>query len=344
MSSILGDYIGFDESKYIEFKEFVLKIDPITYLDIDDIKKIITDGNLCEDFNEVILNNLNHYLKFYLPKYISAFGNVNDKTQNGTIYIGVNDVGEITGIPFIGKLDVSYIESIKDSIKIFIDTQNIDELFSKIIFEIIDLKKNSNYFDDIIDDLLNENEKIINEYKKKYSKFLKDHIKWIDMIDHFSVKTSTFITDKKYRKEVSEYIRKKTNNIEYLKIADHLDGDVEFKILNGIEISEQKNNMNNVYYWLTTYKDELVDQIKSVKPLRPPYIPFNHDDIYIHQFQLLTNLRKRFLENNDNINYYILKINIPTYHTDIINYTKLGSRQKWQSRTRDVQFGTPCCI
>ena len=35
---LLGDYIGFDESKLIEFKEFILKIDSNSFVQNEDIK------------------------------------------------------------------------------------------------------------------------------------------------------------------------------------------------------------------------------------------------------------------------------------------------------------------
>jgi hypothetical protein len=71
---ILGDYIGFDESKLIEFKEFILKIDPISFCTAEEINDLIKTGRLVENFNDIIISNIDYYLKFYVPKYISAFG------------------------------------------------------------------------------------------------------------------------------------------------------------------------------------------------------------------------------------------------------------------------------
>ena len=63
--SVLGDYIGFDESKLVEFKEFILKIDPISFTEIEDIKKMIVTGKVINNFNDIIMHNIIHYFKFY---------------------------------------------------------------------------------------------------------------------------------------------------------------------------------------------------------------------------------------------------------------------------------------
>jgi hypothetical protein len=147
MNYILGNYIGFDESKYNEFKEFSLKFDPIKYLETEEIKEIVETGIISDNFNDIMLMNIDHYFKFYLPKYISAFGNVRKEDdddilpEHASFYIGVNDFGEITGIPFIGEIDEDHLREILNSIKIFIKTDNdSDELFSNIHIDVIELK------------------------------------------------------------------------------------------------------------------------------------------------------------------------------------------------------------
>ena len=72
---ILGDYIGFGESLQDEFKEFVLRLDPELFTDSSHFKEIINTGILPEGFNDIVLENIFHYFRIYLPKYISAFAN-----------------------------------------------------------------------------------------------------------------------------------------------------------------------------------------------------------------------------------------------------------------------------
>ena len=80
------------ESLYVEFKEFCLQEE--TEVDYSIVKTgIITNK---EKFNNDIYKNIRIYFYKYLPKYISAFINSNIK---GQLIIGVNDFGEVTGIP-----------------------------------------------------------------------------------------------------------------------------------------------------------------------------------------------------------------------------------------------------
>jgi hypothetical protein len=343
MTTILGDYIGFDESRLIEFKEFILKIDPISFVQNEDIKNMICTGKVVSNFNDIIIHNLVHYFKFYIPKYISAFGNMKDSEDFAHLYIGINDFGEITGIPFIGNLEPEFINDIKDSLKIFIHSKNNNFIFDKINFEIIKLSKNTNMLTDQLIDLLQEHDNKYQFAKKQYRDYISAHLKWIDKIDRYNKKLSTILTDPIYRHEVAEYIRSKTTDSSYLNIAEQLDGDHQFEILTGIEVAEQKNDKLNVYHWVTNYKDESVDNIKLQRPSRAGINTINCDDVYEHQFQMLTNLRKRFIDNNNDINYYIIKINLPTNCDDIISFTNIGC-DKWYSKVRDIVNGNPCCI
>jgi len=352
MALYLGSHIGFEESLYNEFKEMSLKLDAMSFYDLEDIKSIIITGKIDETFNDLIIHNINHYFKFYLPKYISAFGNLQDdldddteagKNTEGNLYIGINDMGEITGIPFNGELDDNMINELKNSIKIFIHTKEMDELFSKIKVDIIKLKINEDYLDDPIAEIIEESIEKYKFAKKLYLNFIKEQIKWIESMDYYNVRMSIYITDPIYRKKIANFIREKTINPKYLLIADQLETNHKFKILTGYEIGEQKSDMNNVYHWITEYKDISIDIIKLQKPKRP-YMNSNVDEVYQNQLQLLTNLRLRIVKANQNINYYILKISLPTNYKHNISYSSLKVGATLYSKVRMLVDGSPCCL
>ena len=144
-------------------------------------------------------------------------------------------------------------------------------------------------------------------------------------------------------KKIAIFIREKTNDPQYLLIADQLETNHKFHILNGIEIGEQKNDMNNVYHWITEYKDISIDIIKLNKPKRP-CMNGRADEVYQNQLQLLTNLRYRFIKANKNINYYIFKISLPTNHKYNISYSSLKVGATLCSKVRMLVDGIPCCI
>jgi len=342
MTHILGDNIGFGESKTSEFKEFSLKLDPISFCTTEEICDLIKTGRLVENFNDIIISNIDYYLKFYVPKYISAFGNMKGEELIANLYIGINDFGEITGIPFRGILEVDYLNEIKDSLKLFLSAKNLEEIFAKIQFEVIKLNHDSSMLSDDVSPILEEHIEKYNAYKIAYSKYVHDYKEWIKQINRYSIKISVYFSNPDYRKEVASYIRLNTTNSDYLKMADLLETDHEFETIPNYEIMEKKVDQSSIYHWITSYKDSTLDQIKTKRPIRPISYNSDLDNISETQFSILTNLRKKFIDNNPDLNYYLIKIKIPTNNSNIISFSNLNS--KWYTRTRELIDGVACCI
>ena len=122
---LLGEQLNSNESMEIEYKEFCFKRNIYNYFSKKQIKHILLTGKLDESFNSKIYDNIRVYFNTYIPKYASAFYNSN--IQNGVLKIGINDYGEVTGIPYIGNLDEMKCKSLlKESMK-YINT-NIDDI------------------------------------------------------------------------------------------------------------------------------------------------------------------------------------------------------------------------
>ena len=342
MAHVLGGNIGKPESKTDEFKEFSIKQDPISFCTVEEIIELVKTGKLIENFNDVILSNLNHYFKFYVPKYISAFGNMKGEDPYATLYIGINDFGEITGVPFLGTLELEYLNELKDSLKIFLNAKNLVEIFSKIQFEIIKLEIDLTMISDDISAILSEYTEKYNAYKASYAKYVYDYRMWIEQIDRYSTKISIYFNDPEYRNEVASYIRVNTNNTDYLKMADQLETNHEFETIPNYEIMEKKVDQSNIYHWITSYKDDKLDLIKTKRPIKPSMNTSELDRLSETQFSMLTNLRKKFIDNNPELNYYLIKIKIPTNNPELISFSNLNS--KWYTRTRDLVDGIACCI
>ena len=348
MNYILGDNIGFRETLEIELKEFMLKLDPLIYFDDREIYNIITTGNLqslnyIERFNSMILDNINHYFKYYIPRYISVFGT--SDINNAELYIGISDLGEITGIPFFGNLPKWYIDTFLSSIKpfILIDDKNIivDDVLSKIGIEIIPVSKDISYLDNSIETIIQDFIDKKNKYEKEYFDNLTLRRKWKEEIDYYTTKIRDYFNKKEYRTAVAEFIKKDKEAEKYEHIIELLESDKVIDIGDYGEISFRKLNKNDVVHWITEFKDKMVESIKDKKPAKINYINFSYN-IYSTQFSVLSNMRYKFCNSNENLNYYLIKIKLPTKVSDRI-YFKTSDSDSWMQRTRAFINGSPGC-
>ena len=337
-NTTLGDNIGFQESLEEELKEFVLKIDAIKYFDESDIQTIISTGKVNQDkFNLMIADNINHYFKYYIPKYISCYGN-SDLTH-GNIYFGVNDFGEITGIPFFGNLTNSFVESFIEVVKPYISDKLI---LSELKFEVVKLNIDDFYNDDnlvtIIDDFYSKKSKFDEEYNKN---LLERHM-WKEKIDYFTTRIYDFANRREYRDLVINFIKKSPEfNPEYNHIIDKLESSEIILVGDGTEISQRKINKHDVIYWITECKDITIDNLKKERPNKIPYLNYS-ESVYMTQFTMLTNIRHRLLNNNDNLHYYLIKITFPTKYNSKLFFRNYDD-ENWITRTRAIVNNSPGC-
>jgi hypothetical protein len=334
---ILGDYIGFDESLRDEFKEFVIKIDPELFFESGEVENIIKTGILPETFNDIIFSNLYHYFQIYLPKYISAFANC-ENLDEGILYFGVNNSGEITGIPILGEIkeeDVKYmLTSVKDSLS--------SDILSELKIEIIKLDKNIDYLDDIgTQEIKAKSDKFL-EYFSEFKKYIIERDKWFEELSSFTNKISYIILDRKIRNDIAKYIKEHgSKRPEVQKQAEILESSQHIEVLNGMQLCDYKISDDNVYYWVMYYKDMIIEEIRKRKPIKPLYI---HDIVYVTYFQLLTKMRYKFIQNNPNCNYYIIKITIPGKQDVPIYFKHPVYDYKWIKKVRVDTDKGPCCI
>ena len=98
----------------------------------------------------------------------------------------------------------------------------------------------------------------------------------------------------------------------------------------------------SIEFSLAKIKDKKINEIKKIRPENIQYVTFSNS-IYTTYFTLLSNLRYKFVENNKDIKYYMIKLSFPTNYSKSIFYKNLES-PKWQLRTRVLVDGHPCCV
>lgn len=333
-----NDYNG-PETIHKEYKLFTLH--PMgSSLDINDesyAEKLFIDGTWI--YNDSVIQNLNFYLETYLPKYTTAFLNSSSHTDKGEMYFGISDDGIIHGIPYKGELNKN---KILDKVKEILNSDKLKtnaNLKDLIDIEIIRINT-TNY-----DKICNHNYIIENYfvqkkiYKALMNKFIKRRKKWINIMEHYSDKLYCLINNKNTRQELINYIIIKDPSKK--KIIRLLKSNYVFPEKSGEEINILKNDKNDVWYWLTTWKDDMTDFVKSFKPKPPQGIS---NSLYPHNvITTLVEMIPKWISNNRDLNLFLIKFTFQKPKNDIIISYK-GNFGEYTDCYRCLIEGEPCCM
>lgn len=322
----LGNYVDFTEDLQNEFKEFYLKLDISSFLTFEEIKHMVVSGEICRGFNEIIFCNLKHYINMYLPKYICAFSNT-EEISEGHFYIGINDFGEITGIPFLGELDMDVIRSFLDYTKPFLSSSKgdsaIDKIINSIKIEIIKVESNILLLEDECKNELDEYIYKKNEFKRVYKDYIIKHTAWVEEMLSYASKLVEYVTDPKLRNAIVNYILDSNdyksidvrgfitataidnttkdvvcNKSDLHKVIEILRSDEKIPIYDSIKLAELKLDPKHVLYWVMIYKDYMTQIIRQKRPVKPCDTVYNEEMFYNNMLRFISKMRYKFLENS----------------------------------------------
>jgi hypothetical protein len=321
MNMQFGDNFGI-ETLENEYKEFTFNHSGLE-IDEDEAENLIKSSIWC--FNDMIIESLKKYFKIYVAKYASAFLNEESESSAGHFYIGINDDGTISGIPFQGEIDINFIKfEIKKVINKYIYSDDIESIHKSISVELL----NVNYtpfkikrYTPIYERYLLQKTKL----KAKKQQFKLDMKKWNHIHDRYAQKLVDLFNNSSTRNELMNYIGKqdpKNNVIDIIKTDYVLD------VKKHDEINELKNNPTEPYYWVCKFKDEHLEIIRKARP-----IPNFKKKIstYIKPIAILlkiSNMIPWWMQNNKDMKLFIIKINFiknkdnkDVYYLD--NFSKL---------------------
>lgn len=340
MSLTLGEFY-YDEDLVNEHKALHLNSEVIDNMETDTIYQIMKNGKWTQEFSEIVRDNHIHFIGQVLPKYFASYSNAK---IDGCINYGVDDTSEISGIAIRGELPRNEIwESIKNNMEQYLDSiHSIDEIMSRIEIEYIPLVIDESiltddaerYWQDFSNNVIDYND-LVEEYLEQQALFLIRHRK-------YTQKLEKMLNITKYRKELAEFIRLENGSEQ---LIDELigDGKTFIKLLDDNIISDRENP-HRMFYWIARFRTIKSKENVKTKPLKPL-----HPSIY-YPSQILANLpcmRLRFLKNNPDINYYMIRVKCRT--KDLGDGVKFMDRcsKKWLYRTRvetmNIDNG-PMCI
>ena len=321
----LGDFMKEHETLENEYKEFCIKTNIYNYYTQEDLNYIITTGKLDENFNNMIKDNLKLYSDIYIPKYASGFAN--SQIQNGKLQIGVNDNGEVTGIPFFGNIQKSYIKKLVENAKEKYLLKNV-----KTNIHITKLKYNHHLITDRIQDIVKETKKSNKIYKLIQDNYFFERQKWVTEVLKYSVKLSTIIQNEYTRKKFYIWLKKNKCPM-YNEIIRSKWEDVE-------SINNKRSliiNKSNIIHWIALYKDETMTKLQNIKPENPNINKFFNSSVYLMTH--LTDMRVKLLKNNNSLNYYKIDIIFDTQSNEDVSYKKVNRPYIYKSYRKNNDSG-----
>ena len=174
-------------------------------------------------------------------------------------------------------------------------------------------------------------------YNNKKKKYISNKLTWYKLLNRYNAKLCELVNSNDTRIELINYIEKydiKSPIIKLLKsnfLLEH--HDMEY-------VNKHKNNKNNIYYWLTIWKDQMLKFVKSIKPKFNFKIP---SECYpIHILLTVKNMIPYWLNNNNNINLYLIKFTFKAQQKLNIKYKNIYN--EWSLCKRTVLNDNPCCI
>ena len=299
----LGGYYG-KEDLQTEFKELCLQISLDLYISEAEAEEILEKKIWNSKLQFAIDDSLNIYLTSIIPKYILSFSGSN---INGELYIGIDDYGEITGIPYYGDLQKSTIlniiySTIKEKI------QSCEDICKYIDIEVIKLDVNQLLITDEYSDsykkykseIINRNNIMIDYQNKKMS--------WLMELAKYTRKLTEIINSNEGRIEMIPYVKSHSEEFEdredFLKIISILEGTEYISIPKYEELIVRKKKKNDILYWLVTFKDYNTARVSSQRPAKPCFSRIFSPFQIISKLSLIRNI----LTNIEEINYYLIKI------------------------------------
>ena len=332
---ILGTFLEQKEGIGMEFKEFCLKESIYNLLNARQIRSLIYESHVINKFNDIVLFNTYKYLEIYLAKYMSSFHNCKTNHSNMSFLVGVDDDSEITGIPFKGDM-VQTLPAIQRYIQTLIDTDLHTSCCLSVRVWIHKCDIQMDLLDDtIITKQLRMQHKQQHHYTIVRRKFNKKRRQWNKAIMKYKGKLQSVFDDPNFRKEFEAFLREQN-------MFDTFEKDVRTYpyVVDLDKVKDYKQNKDSFIYWLIYFKDLKVSELLKIKP-KPPVFPKQTNAEFCAVTQL-TNLRHRWLSNNDTLNYYVLKVDIQKKHTCTHDISFIDPRRRhWRTVKRYLEDDDP---
>lgn len=287
----------YEEDLRVELKEFYIRVRPhgkVSY------EELILSG--VPYSNSLILKQLELDFIKYLPKYISGWNHDDMHLENGDMYFGVNDDGNIIGIPFTGELDVKTVKNMFCKVIPKMQGEDLIDYFNSITITITKVNPPRK-------ETLQLFGKQIENYDKeilKHNRSLKKYIEWQIQIDYWHVKLIRIMNDCTRRSKFLEWLEEKCDHENKTEIIENVKT-WKSKEKFDTPIPEIKSDDTQFYYWLCLFKDIILGRLRRSRPEIYHVRRMNLSNFYYNS----SVMNYHFKRMNPEMNFYVVKLEIP---------------------------------
>ena len=101
-----------------------------------------------------------------------------------------------------------------------------------------------------------------------------------------------------------------------------------------------KTDKNNVFYWVTDWKDKMLQFVKLIRPVFRYKIPCLYYPMNI--IYAIKPMVPYWMQHNDDLQLYIIKFSFKK--TENLDIQYLNIYNEWSRCYRTVSNGEPCCL
>ena len=307
------------ETLSVEFKEFYINENKY----IPNVRHFIQSAKITQDYINCITDNIHQYIHKYFLKYVSAYNNAHVR---GVLYIGIDNDGNIRGIPHINlsePLIRGYIEECKKNVINL--SQEISNYIDNVKIDVIELEGTPTPIIDINNHLKKTNITSISEILK-FASYTHQRQKLYYQLSKYHTKIYNVFNNKKLRKECMHYIKTfcRTTKLR-LKMCHTLSHYPKDQITSDA-IRTYKTQRSHIMFWVTEFRDymshyyekQLKEQIKTYN-----YKLINHDP-YFDIFRDIKMSAPLLLQKNKNLKMFVIKLTFPEPIDEMIKYNSNG--------------------
>ena len=360
----LLDCLG-EESLDREYKEFCLKVGSTPSVPYDELKHIIHTGTITNALQDLINDSLTKTITRVFPKYYASFANAN---LNGTLYIGVNDHGIITGIPSTAMTTQFIQDCIKKAcINLTTPTKTI---LASTQLDIVPLTVTQSTKQSPLYKLGTTIQSRLTHYEQQNAandQALQDytarHAAWLKSKSRYNCKLTRLVNEPSTRQELRQFILDRLATVDKAGLAtvksivERLKTAETIPVPCGIKLIPYKSTltcprMDSIYYWLLKFQNTNLESLQAIKPVKPKRSRLHHPWLAL---RCLRDMIPAFTQAK--VAYYLVKISIKppvstiqsTHSTMPVGFHLSKKRKrhhisKWTCKKRVLSDGEPACV